>query len=181
MYVGQTTKKNLNDRLRRHRHAYKVPHPSLINKAIQKYGWKNFELFQFEIPNSLLDFFEKSLIEKLHTLSPNGYNLEDGGSLFKHHHEETKKRISASNQKEKHPFWGTHRSQETKKRISEKCRIFTPEESIRRRKFYMATRQKTEKIKQYRKNYVKQSNQIFKRRLRLRRRKLNGFGKVGKV
>jgi group I intron endonuclease len=156
--------------LKRHKYSY-TGKSSLINKAILKYGWDNFEIFYFYVPECLLDFFETFLIESFQTLCPKGYNLESGGSRFKRHHENSKKKISIRMSKEKHPLWGTHRSEETKQKLSEQLRIYSDEERACRRKTLMSLRAKTEPIKEWRKHYINQLDQIVKRKERLQRRK----------
>lgn len=52
-------------------------------KAIQKYGWDNFEheIVASNLTKSEADNFERTLIKKLDLLNPNkGYNLQDGGA-----------------------------------------------------------------------------------------------------
>jgi group I intron endonuclease len=65
-----------------------------LNNAIRKYGVKDFmvELIErCEINEA--DEKEKYYIKELNSLYPNGYNLKDGGSVFKHS-DESKKRLS---------------------------------------------------------------------------------------
>ena len=53
---------------------------SLFWKAIQKYGWSNFEVFILaELPIEKLNEAEQNFIQLYRTLSPNGYNLSSGG------------------------------------------------------------------------------------------------------
>lgn len=86
-----------------------------------------------------LDEWEKYFIFTLNTLTPNGYNLRDGGNgkLFseetrrklsdankgKHLSEETKRKMSKKLKGllsgEKHPMFGKHHSEETKIKMSE--------------------------------------------------------------
>ena len=82
-YVGQTTR-DLKERIKGHK-----KHGCLLHNAIKKYGFKNFKVISFSCPEKDLDWTETFLIKELNTLAPNGYNLQTGGSEFKHHHELT--------------------------------------------------------------------------------------------
>jgi hypothetical protein len=62
--------------------------------AIAKYGIDSFQQFLYGgIPIELLDIFEQELISRLNTLSPNGYNLNTGGSFKKIFSEETRDKM----------------------------------------------------------------------------------------
>jgi group I intron endonuclease len=88
-YIGQTIQKVYN-RLRDHRKA-----KSYIGNALRMYGEENFERIIIEnVPDDELDELEKKKIIEYNSLVPNGYNLDSGGNLNKHHHEETKKKMS---------------------------------------------------------------------------------------
>lgn len=68
-------------------------------KAIQKYGWDNFEheIIASNLTQDEANHFEELLIEKLCTMnSKNGYNLKSGGENNKLS-EETKKKIGEAN------------------------------------------------------------------------------------
>jgi len=130
-YVGQTNyhiKERICDHLNRN---------FVIGKALKKHGIDNFVIQIIKIFESqfVLDKAEKSLIKDLDTISPNGYNIQEGGNGGKLH-EETKRKISKShigkklskerikknveNRKgEKHFLYGKHHSEETKRKISE--------------------------------------------------------------
>lgn len=78
-------------------------------RAIQKYGWDNFEheIIANNLTPQEADNFERLLIEKLNTTNhDNGYNLEPGGTKNKTLSEETKKRISESHIGDKNPMYG---------------------------------------------------------------------------
>lgn len=77
-YVGQT-KGSLEQRWNQHKHY--ASHCYALKAAISKYGADNFSIEQIDSANSREELNEKERywIEKLNTLSPNGYNLTTGG------------------------------------------------------------------------------------------------------
>lgn len=92
-------------------------------RAIQKYGWENFEhIILFDgLSKEVADIIEKELIEKYQCQNPQyGYNIRNGGS-----HgglsEESKVKISNANKGrlsgEKNPMYGKPRTEETKNKI----------------------------------------------------------------
>lgn len=91
----------------------------LVYRAIQKYGWENILIETFECKSEEeMDLLEKDLIAQYNTTNRDyGYNLEDGVHIGKHHSESTKMKISESVKGEKHPFFGTHRSEVTKQKL----------------------------------------------------------------
>lgn len=89
-YVGQTT--NIKRRLGQH---LRFSSHSLIANAYKKYGRESFLVYVLDnVPEDELDYWEIHYIEECHSLAPDGYNLEAGGSKYKHFHEETRKKIS---------------------------------------------------------------------------------------
>ena len=92
IYIGQTIRP-IQMRLKEHRTGKNGCHA--IYNAIQTYGWKNFDKDWYEVPDDDLNFYEEMLIALLGTLSPNGYNLKEGGGNGKLS-EETKQKISES-------------------------------------------------------------------------------------
>lgn len=75
-YVGQTIQK-LSDRARQGKGYKKC---SVFYRAIQKYGFENFQVeILEEAPQELLDTKEKEWIDYLDTQTPNGYNISEGG------------------------------------------------------------------------------------------------------
>lgn len=86
-----------------------------LKSAISKYGIENFTIEQIFEANSLeeLDKLEKDTIDRLNTISPNGYNLTLGGErvIFS---EETRKKMSESGKRRK-PM-----SDATKKKLSDR-------------------------------------------------------------
>jgi group I intron endonuclease len=118
IYVGQTTK--LRKRIGAHkRQTSKVAY---VDRAINKYGWDNFQEYIFYVPESELDYFETEMIKRLDSLiGNNGYNIDLGGrknpmyrvhrfgednTMYgKKHSEETKRKQSVSNRGENAPNW----------------------------------------------------------------------------
>jgi group I intron endonuclease len=116
-YVGQTTQE-FKIRFRQHQHSN-----SYIGKAISKYGSDNFDKLLLEnIPDEELDYWETYYIQKCNSISPNGYNFESGGNKNKHHHEETKRKLSKKISKtlvgNKRCF-GNHLTEEHKRKVSQ--------------------------------------------------------------
>lgn len=105
-YVGQTVKK-LAYRIADHKKS-----ESLIGRAIRKYGFDNFTLHVNEVPEPFLDNLETNLIWLYNSIRPDGYNLESGGNLLKHHHTSSKEKMSAARM-------GKKQSQETRQKRSE--------------------------------------------------------------
>ncbi len=99
-YIGFTTKKNPNERWIAHKSSNKRGKGCpLLMKAFNKYGES---AFKFEVLIICFDDdvfkFEEEYIKKYNTLSPNGYNIAEGGKigmsfLGRKHSEETKKKI----------------------------------------------------------------------------------------
>jgi len=99
-YVGQsrnTTKRFSNHKwssVGYHLNGERAKNKLVIHKAISKHGLNNFkfqELCSYETieeANEAEIFF----IQYLNTISPNGYNIAEGGD-FKHHTEESKRKI----------------------------------------------------------------------------------------
>ena len=63
------------------------------NDAIKKYGWNNFERDWYECPDEDLNFDEELLVREIETISPNGYNLIEGGGNGGKRSEETRQRM----------------------------------------------------------------------------------------
>lgn len=79
MYVGQTCQRP-KTRWRRNRRGYRPE--GYFGKAINKYGWSNFEheIVASNLTKEEADNFEILLIAKLDTTNPKkGYNLSSGG------------------------------------------------------------------------------------------------------
>ncbi|AGE51499.1 GIY-YIG catalytic domain-containing endonuclease [Paramecium bursaria Chlorella virus CviKI] len=112
-YVGQTTR-SIEQRLDEHQKEYSVC--KAIAGAIRKHGWDNFIVDYYECPDDELNKHETWLIRLMGTLSPNGYNLREGGGRGKMS-EETKKKMSVSKQDKNHPMFGKIHTEKTKKNM----------------------------------------------------------------
>lgn len=81
-YVGQSI--NVFDRKSQHKYRYKIDgdsgYNSAFHSALRKYGWDNFSFYILQecLPEDL-DRKEIHWIKKMNSLSPNGYNILDGG------------------------------------------------------------------------------------------------------
>lgn len=91
-YIGQTTEKVLENRLKKHR--LLISNCSALVNAVKKHSWEKFQIDSYECPDDELDKHEEMLIETLGTLSPGGYNLKKGGANNSPS-EETRSKISA--------------------------------------------------------------------------------------
>lgn len=139
-YVGQTITMHS-----RHGHGH------AIKTAYKKYGHSNFDYFtiiQGDFTENQLNFFEKFWICVYDTLTPNGYNLEEGGRRGKivHHSpnkgkrasETTRAKMSISQKKRSKEIAALNAlrtvSQETrlKMSIARTGRIQPPEERLKR-------------------------------------------------
>ena len=111
-------------------------------KAIQKYGWDNFQhiILYTNLTLDEANLKEKELISQYKSNEDNfGYNITSGGKNFRHS-EETKQKIGEANSKslkgkhwskhqheiisemfsgEGNPFYGKHHTEETKQLISQ--------------------------------------------------------------
>jgi len=113
-YVGQTTR-TLEERFSEHQ---KPNECVAIYGAIDKYGWDNFTTDYYECTDDELNKHETWLIRLMGTLSPNGYNLREGGGSHGKMSEESKKKMSVSTSGENNPNFGKSLSQATKEKIS---------------------------------------------------------------
>ena len=90
-YIGQTIRP-IKERLKEHRLG-KSKKCRRIYNAIKLHGWKNFEIDYYDCPDEDLNFDEELLVREMETISPNGYNLIEGGGNGGKRSEETKQRI----------------------------------------------------------------------------------------
>ncbi len=104
-YVGQTMN-SISVRINDHKRK-SLP----IGNALCKYGRSAFDIFEYLVPKSLLDYFEVTMIDKLQTVAPKGYNLSLGGHQRRIVSDATRAKISAANK-------GYIASKEARKKIS---------------------------------------------------------------
>lgn len=93
-------------------------------KAIQKYGWDNFEHIILFSNLTKEEACQKEIeLIKLYnsTNSEFGYNIAAGGEINSGYHisEERKRHLSDVNKGSKHPQYGKPKSEETKRKMSE--------------------------------------------------------------
>lgn len=120
MYIGQTCEQVE----QRWKKGYGYRKCRLFFKAIEKYGWDNFEhgILKNNLTLDEANYWEQYYIRYYHTWVQdpqcNGYNLRSGGnnSLLS---EETKKKISESKKGSRNYNYGQHLSQDTKNLLSE--------------------------------------------------------------
>lgn len=130
IYIGQTSRKNPNERWRYGKGYKHCPH---FYNAIQKYGWDNFEhiiLFDNISGFEIADILEVELIKKFHTNNNNyGYNSASGGSFGRTLSKETKEKIRQSKIGNKNPNFNKKAKEITKERLSHSHKgiIQTPE------------------------------------------------------
>lgn len=134
-YIGQTVK-SINSRWNRHK---KRKRECLkINRAIKKYGENNFTLYKLGIfPKDSLNNAEIEAIKIFKTLSPDGYNLTEGGKSGGSLSEETKAKL-AKYCGAKSSFYGKKHSPES----IEKMRLYRTGKAVSKE-----TAEKISKIK----------------------------------
>lgn len=128
MYVGITSKNNVQERWRKGRGYADTPH---FNAAINKYGWNNFEheIIATNLTEDEACNMERLLIKQLNLLNDKfGYNISEGGNrgcrfkgerapmYGKHHTEESKQK-----NREKHLGIGHPHTLESKEKIRLAC------------------------------------------------------------
>jgi group I intron endonuclease len=126
-YVGQTQREDIQTRWNAHKTCDSKSCGTYLLRAYNKYKIENFK---FQIICICFDEdcnrFEEEYIKKFNTLSPNGYNLKEGGKNSKHH-PDTIKKLSEMNKGKNNPRYGKKLTQE------EKDSLWTPEFRIKRR------------------------------------------------
>ena len=116
IYIGQTTRP-IEKRLKEHQKGKKGC--SAIFSAIKKHGWENFKIDWYECPDEDLNFDEELLVREMGTLSPDGYNLMEGGGSCGKPSEETKQKNREANLGEKSAWYGRKHLEETKQKQRE--------------------------------------------------------------
>ena len=101
-YIGQTVRP-IEERFKRHQR--KSSGCVAISGAIKKYGWENFVIDYYEVPDEELNKHERWMVNLMGTLSPDGYNLKEGGGNGKLS-EETKRRQREAQLGEKSYMFG---------------------------------------------------------------------------
>ena len=107
-YIGLTKQ----DPEKRWRNGNNYLHSPHFKRAIEKYGWDNFEheIYSSSLTAEQASALEKELIKKFNTTNENyGYNLDAGG-FYTQHSESTKDKI-------RQRITGIKRSEETKERL----------------------------------------------------------------
>lgn len=108
VYIGQSI--DIDTRWRQHINA---KDNFAIHNAIKKYGEENFKFeVLLECPVDMLNVWERDMIALYDCISPNGYNLTEGGEGGYRRSEETKIKISNAQK-------GKHLSEETRRKMSE--------------------------------------------------------------
>lgn len=108
IYIGQTSQKDVR---RRWNNGWGYRNNYHFNKAIQKYGWNNFQhIVIFEnLSLEVANIIEDELIRKYKTTNPSyGYNINTGGNSGYKLSQETKKKISEKLSGENSPFYGLY-------------------------------------------------------------------------
>lgn len=116
IYIGQTCQ-SLN---RRWRDGEGYKSCTLFYRAIEKYGWDNFdhEIIASNLTLDEANRFEELLIDKLDTMNPKtGYNLRSGGNNGIFSEEVIQKRIGVYSG-ENSAWYGKHHTNETKMKMS---------------------------------------------------------------
>jgi group I intron endonuclease len=76
-YIGQTIRP-IEERFKEH-YTKSDSHCVAISSAIKFHGWENIKKEWFNVPDDELNFYEEMLVALLGTLSPDGYNIREGG------------------------------------------------------------------------------------------------------
>ena len=133
-YVGQTIRP-IKERLEEHQSG-KSKSCRAFHGAIKKYGWKNFDIDCYECLDEELNKHEKWMVNLMGTLSPDGYNLKEGGGsrgkdsdetkqkkqkaqLGKTHTDEARQKNREAHLGEKNHFYGKTHSEESNQKNRE--------------------------------------------------------------
>lgn len=131
MYIGQT----IGDISKRFIGHANHKSRSGIRGAIKKYGRENFTIEVIDVANSQdeLNAKEKYWVEYLDTISPNGYNLMEGGGNSGSRSAETRNKMKKANSGRKH-WLGKKHENATKEKISSSNRNCGPKGKINKYK-----------------------------------------------
>ena len=118
-YIGQTIKDAVKTRIQHHLHG----HGNVIfTRALHKYGKAafQFEILHDGIIPEFLDSYEMEAIAKHKTLSPNGYNLTEGGSGHgkRAFDPDTRHKMSERMRGKNNPMYGKKHTPDTRRRLS---------------------------------------------------------------
>lgn len=131
-YIGQSQQLDINQRWRAYKTIKKGSIGTVLFRALTKYGVENFK---FEVICVCFDddcnYYEVDYIKRYSSMTPNGYNMQDGGKnpsitcrkkiiLSDEQKEKRKGRFKG----EKSPNFGKEMSVEQKKKISESLKKF---------------------------------------------------------
>ena len=109
-YIGQTIR-DIHKHLEEHQQLRSSRCRAIYN-AIKKYGWENFDVEWYEVPDEELNFYEEMLVALLGPLAPGGYNLMEGGGSKGRPSEESKQKMSEAQKGKTH-------TEEAKQKMSE--------------------------------------------------------------
>lgn len=115
IYIGQTFRP-IQTRLEEHRTGKSSGCVAIYN-AIKFHGWENFDKDWYECPDEDLNFDEELLVREMGTLSPDGYNLKEGGGGGKMSME-SKQKMSEAQRGEKSHMYGKNHTNETIQKMS---------------------------------------------------------------
>lgn len=106
----------------------------LLTEDRNKYGINNWSVkILEECDDSKLDELERFWIGQLNTIYPNGYNINEGGSIGFKCTDSTKKKISEANKGENNFWFGKHRSEKLKKQVSDKMKGIPKSEETKKK------------------------------------------------
>jgi len=132
VYIGQTIG-TLEKRWKRHTwECTRKRNAMAITNAIIKYGMDNFTIEEIYKASTMEELNDKEIyyISILNTISPNGYNIDNGGGN-KSRSDETRAKISLAHKNR----WdkGERISEETRKKLSESHKGYVPSEETKKK------------------------------------------------
>jgi len=168
-YIGQTAR-SIGKRFEEHQR--KSSGCVAIYSAIKKYGWENFEIDYYEVPDEELNKHERWMVNLMGTLSPDGYNLKEGGGNGKMS-EEIKQKMKKPRSEETKQKMRKPKSEKHKQNMREARLGMTASEETKQKlrkanlgKTYSEeTKQKQREAKLGKKRAMKPNKSIAKQRL----------------